>query len=784
MYPYAVMFHESSDLGSNIVLLGARMIRGLRHCGQTGLPLVCLVALVGSCLPAAEYAPPARKQALQGVQSAIADAAKGAAKPQIWLSLFGSLQKCELVKADAKAISVKLQNNVFEQPWEKLSTEEIVNAAISCAQGDGQRAIVAADYCIAVEVQKKAEEALELAAKADPALKEKLAERWLYLKNNPAGVSAEQSTMRIAAAPDRASAPAKIAFKGSEPGSLASVKEIASAIDNVIDINLAEMGIKPEGQCDDAAFLRRASLDLTGQIPLPEEVIEFFREGGAGKRAKKIEELLERSNYADHWSTFWSVLLVGRRTRDDADVKTAVFKSWLRDEFSRNEPFDKIVTELLTASGTNQEVGPVNYLTYRLNDTLPEAMAHISQTFLGARIGCAQCHDHPFDKWTQQDFWGFSSFLANTRSERKELREDPKNPRRVTKSWHVLTDQEQRNGGGRYDPPQRELRLPPKALDGPVFAAAAKRDLGGELKKKEVKPKDGDKDKKARDTKGMPADMSGEGMMGSTVEGANGSRGQTYRQALAAWITDPKNEKFAQSAVNRVWRSMFGYGLVEPVDDIRPKNPPSHPEVMSILANDFNASGRDLKRLCRIIANTRAYQRSSLGDKTKADRQKAVRNTARAEVRPMTPEMLFSAVVKATGGEEKAKALTEGLLKREEAMMSGDMMNGRGQTGEFYNLLQRFINTSTAEDRAGKLQFEGTVSQALMLMHSGFIQRAIADGVTRFKQKGMGDMVYIFAATLGRPPTPIEASAFAQCSDGLQGIMWVLLNSAEFVTIH
>ena len=122
-------------------------------------------------------------------------------------------------------------------------------------------------------------------------------------------------------------------------------------------------------------------------------------------------------------------------------IAASLFRSWLREQFSKNEPFDKVVTEMLTAQGDARKVGPANYLAYHLDSTLPITMAHISQTFLGARIGCAQCHDHPFDKWSQQDFWGFAAFLANTRSERRELREDPKDPNRVTKQWHVLTDQ-------------------------------------------------------------------------------------------------------------------------------------------------------------------------------------------------------------------------------------------------------------------------------------------------------------------------------------------------------
>jgi len=775
---------------------------------------VCILALCSLSSRAADFTPPDKAKALDAIKTVVSEASK-AKKTEVWITLFGSLQKVELVGADAKMVTVKVQGNPFPQNWEKVAIGEIAGIVKNCVQGNAQRALALADFCMANDLREKADDALAMAAEASQTLGAALTDRSKFIKTmagapvvSAAAASGHgSSTSSASSGPVDGTpykAPEKLAFKGSEQGYLSPVKDVASAIDNAIEINLADMGVKTAPLCDDPTFLRRVSLDLTGQIPSPEEVIEFFRSGSGGeKRSKKIEELVARPEYSDHFATFWTVILLGRRTRDNPEVKVAPFKSWMRDQFEKNVGFDKVVTQILTATGENDKGGPVNYLTYHLDDTLPNTMAHMSQTFLGARIGCAQCHDHPFDKWSQQDFWGFAAFLANTRSERRELREDPKDPLRVTKSWHVLSDQNEKNGGGKYDPPQGDLRLPPKALDGPVFAAAApKKDLGGDLKKggKDMKGdmKSGDMkkgDMKAGDMKkdmamdkGMGMDgMMGMGMMGGTKAGADGNLGLQYRHALAGWVTDQKNEKFAQSAVNRLWRSMFGFGLVEPVDDIRPKNPASHPEAMKILSEDFNASGRDWKRMCQIIASTRAYQRAANGDSSKIDRNKAVRYAARAEVRPMTPEMLFMAIQKATGGEEKSKQLLAGLRSRDQAMTEGKMEMMNQDVNDFYGLMQRFINTSTAEDRAGKLQFEGTVSQALMMMHSPFMNNSIKAGVTRLAKKQQGDMVYIFASCLGRPPMGPESNAFASFASGkmgLEGVMWVLLNSSEFVTIH
>ena len=760
---------------------------------------------------AADFAAPDKAKALDAVKTAVADAIKTGKKVEVWVTVLGKVEKTELVSADAKNITVKVQGNPFPQSWEKLPVDQIAGIAKACVLDDGARALVLADYCMATEQREKAGDALDLAA-AHGQSGAPLKDRMKFV-SSMAGAPAPSATAAAGVGASSSSsksedgvpykAPDKLAYKASESGYLNKITEVASAVDNAIEIDLAEMGIKPAPICDAPTFLRRASLDLTGQIPSPEEVIEFYSKGNsADARAKKIEEIVTRPDYADHWATFWNVLLVGRRTGDQADVKIAPFKNWLREEFSKNTPWDKMVTEIITATGENDKNGPVNYLTYHLDDTLPITMGHVSQSFLGARIACAQCHDHPFDKWSQQDFWGFAAFLANTRSERRELREDPKDPTRVTKQWHVLTDQNEKNGGGKYDPPQGDLRLPPKPLDGPIFTGKAEpakgglADLKGGAKGGDMKDMKGDmkadpKKDMAMDKGGMAKDkkdMGMMGMMGDTKGSANGALGLAYRKGLAAWMTDQKNEKFAQSTVNRVWRNMFGYGLVEPVDDIRPKNPPSHPEVMKILADDFNASGRDFKRLVAIIANTRAYQRVANGDASKIDRAKAVRYAARAEVRPMTPEMLFMAIQKSTGGEESSKRLLSGLRSRDQAMSDGKMEGmSSAEVNNYYNLMRRFINTSSAEDRAGKLQFEGTVAQALMMMHSGFMNDSIKGGVSRLEKKYGSNMTYIFASCLGRPPSGPETNAFNSFNTGkggLEGVMWVLLNSAEFVTIH
>lgn len=350
-------------------------------------------------------------------------------------------------------------------------------------------------------------------------------------------------------------------------------------------------------------------------------------------------------------------------------------------------------------------------------------------------MGCAQCHDHPFDKWTQQDFWKLSAFLSYTSG-----------------YTFNLNDSDTRVAGPAYDPPEEWLKFDP-TLPGyskPSFVQTVKKPA----------PR-----KPQKNYSGYPPETPKTEKIGV---------GLAYRQALAAWVIDPVSGNLDRQAVNRIWQAMFGHGLVEPVDDIREKNPPTHPEVMEILASDFQASHRDLKRLVAIIANTRAYQRSSLGNAMGKERLMQVRYAARAEVRPLTPEMLFCAVLKATGGERKARSFLDGLRHTE----AYNTRVGNDDVTAFYNLLQQFDVGNSGDEGIANVQFTGTVTMALMMMHSTVIQRLLQSST------GSRSSESLFATMLCRQPTKEEQEAAQKLPRGADDLRWVLINCAEFFTIH
>lgn len=326
----------------------------------------------------------------------------------------------------------------------------------------------------------------------------------------------------------------------------------SSLIDHQVARTWADAGIKPAGTSDDAEFLRRVSLDIAGALPSTDEILAFLKSDRADKRAAKIDELLTRPEYAHAYAELWEDILVGYDQQSRNDSKKALY-TWLRDEvFVRNMPYDRMVGALLASSGVNTENGPVNFLIKlsRKDGMGAVTMASkASRLFMSTQIQCAQCHDHPFDRFTQEDFYGMVAFFARTKVRKVDSKE-PKDTRQEL-----------------YDAPAGEAAF-------------------GEGKaKKNVAPR-------FLDEIAPPKDLG-------------------RREAFVRMLIRPENPNFARSVVNRYWARFFGRGIIEPVDDFSNRFKPSHPELLDRLAKDFISNGYDLAWLIRSIANSRTYQLSS-----------------------------------------------------------------------------------------------------------------------------------------------------------------------------
>ncbi|MBK8975247.1 MAG: DUF1553 domain-containing protein [Planctomycetes bacterium] len=367
-----------------------------------------------------------------------------------------------------------------------------------------------------------------------------------------------------------------------------------SYVDALIDARLEEVRALPSGPCTDEEFLRRVHLDLTGLPPNPRDVTTFTLDARASdvKRAEVIDRLIGSPAFVDHWTNRWCDLLqVNRKFLGQPGARA--LREWIRGALAGNLPYDAFVRALMTGTGSTLANPPAAF--FKIHREPDAAMEAVTQLFLGVRFNCNKCHDHPFERWTQRQHWELAALFADV--ERHDVDGAERMPRSTVMEGRQPPTVEERiadgSGGVVQDPNGREY--------GPHF----------------------------------PYEPAG-------VVPADGSR----RERLAAWLTAPENPYFARSYVNRVWSYLLGRGLIEPVDDLRAGNPPSHPELLDRLTDEFVRSGFDVRALIRRICNTRAYQRSVEANAWNADDDV---HFAKAIARRLPAEVLYDALHQAAG---------------------------------------------------------------------------------------------------------------------------------------
>ena len=315
-------------------------------------------------------------------------------------------------------------------------------------------------------------------------------------------------------------------------------------IDELIDAKLQRLKIQPSAEVSDAAFLRRVYLDLTGQIPQLEAVRAFLADTTETqkKRSRVIDELIGSQEYVDYWALKWGDLLRSNR-KFMTDKGMWTFRRWLQKSIAENKPYDEFVRELLTAKGSTFDNPAGSF--FRAARDPKTASETASQLFMGVRLVCAQCHDHPFEKWTQDQYYQMAAFFSAV------------GIRPGFRSGEEVVYEK------RYD---NEVRHP---RDGRVVQARF-----------------------LVETPDAPV-LSGDG---------------DSRAAFAKWLTSPRNPFFARAIANRVWSYFLGRGIIDPVDDIRASNPPINPALLDAVTQDFIEHGFDLQHLMRTIVNSRTYQ--------------------------------------------------------------------------------------------------------------------------------------------------------------------------------
>lgn len=486
-----------------------------------------------------------------------------------------------------------------------------------------------------------------------------------------------------------------------------------SFIDTHVNNKLKRLKILPAVLCTDAEFLRRISLDLTGLPATGEQTKAFLNDprDSRAKRTAKIDELLDSPNYVDHWTLKWSDLLLSNRKFINEQGVWA-FRNWIRQGIATNQPYNDFVYDLMTASGSTLENPPANY--YRIAREPREVMENMTQVFVGTRFVCAQCHDHPFEKWTQTQYYQLSAFFGGVG----------------------------RKGGKRGEEEViYDMRTP-----NPVIHAGTGQAVSATF----------------------PFQLTGVDLSSDIP-----------RVKLATWLTAPENPYFAKSLTNRYWSYLNGKGIIDPVDDIRLSNPPSNPELLDALTNDFIAHRFDLKHLLRTIANSHTYQRTFATHQWNEDDDV---NYSHATPRRLAAEQLLDAIMTATGAPTNLPGVPGGF--------HASQLPDSSATVPFLDMFGRAPRESPCECERSS---EVSLAQTLTLINGPTISEAIVHPqgliarLTAAKADPKQMIEEIYLSVFNRMPTDAERAqgekylAANGTAEGSQDLMWALINSPAFL---
>ncbi|HXG08279.1 MAG TPA: DUF1549 domain-containing protein [Gemmataceae bacterium] len=516
--------------------------------------------------------------------------------------------------------------------------------------------------------------------------------------------------------------------------------------------------LTPSPLCSDYDFIRRASLDIIGRIARPEELQQFFRDPPQTRRALLIERLLKSEEYARNWANIWANWLLTRSGVFGRGDYREQMVLWLEDQLANNRPYDQMVRDLLTASGSNRTNGAVNFILAHVGEPNPPPRrraegqfemvpitSRITRLFLGIQTQCVQCHDHPFDNNLKQEmFWGVNAYLRQV-----ERRGNP--------------PMQPNNRGNAF--PELELTDNP---NNNVTATVFYEKRNGGIFQARARFLDGFR---------LPEDP-------NQPPGPTGRRppisGLARRAELANRIIE--HEQFPKAIINRMWAHFCGRGFCMPLDDFNEQNPISYPELLDELAANYKHYGYDLKLLIRWICNSRLYHLSCQANATN-DKADAEPYFSRMLLKALSPEELFESLTTATTPETA----------------DSDRAARREQREAWLNSLI----TNFGDDEGNEITFNGTVVQALMMMNGREINEAITrkDGMVAQVLKRRGNNVRailndLYLAALNRPPTDKEVQKILAAFPLYRGVKdrdpaapfhdlyWALLNSSEFILNH
>lgn len=502
-------------------------------------------------------------------------------------------------------------------------------------------------------------------------------------------------------------------------------------VDQHTDRKWRQLGLVPSELCSDEQFIRRASIDMIGTLPTPDAVKAFVADRDPQKRGRLVDTLLESPEYSYYFANKWAdILHVKRRQQPNAAQGTFAFHDWIREAMADDMPYTEFAREVLTATGDENYNPPVVW--YKELQTADRFVDDTAQVFFGLRLACAQCHHHPYEKWSQDDYWGIAAYFGQI------------GRKNVVASGEFGRSGQARQSLAVFYRPNNDVVN--KRTNQPAV----------------MKPLDG-----------APVKL--------TV-------GDDPRQKLADWLADPKNPFFARAVANRYWAHFFGRGIVDPPDDMRVTNPPTNPELLDALAKDFVEHGYSLKHLVRTICKSRTYQLSSVpNDFNKHDKQ----TYARYYPKRLSAEVLFDAVCQVTN----SPAAFNGLPQDRHAPRRAIMLPDESFSSYFLDVFGRPQRVSACEcERVNEANLAQALHLLNSDEVQGKLARAggRADQLAKDARPDAEKIEELFLWAWSHKPTAEQlSSALAHLNrhakdkkTAYENILWALLNTKEFVFVQ
>ncbi len=568
-------------------------------------------------------------------------------------------------------------------------------------------------------------------------------------------------------------------------------------IDKLIKTKWDENNLKPSEKTSDAEFLRRVTLDLTGRIPSGEEAENFLNDKSKDKRSKKIDELLQSAEFGYFFADEWMKILFSNDAKRKVNAPTYnLVRNQFAGDINSGLPYSEFVKRLISANGF---VSSNPYALYIGRfDTPEDAAGNVMKIFTGKQIQCAQCHKHPYENITQEDFYGVASFFSR-KHELPLLKKDQAEKitkailrleRKITKARdmemenntegtndmneEMMNSEEHKNvkknkNGQNKVKNEKKRGIPPQWV-----VDSLKNRMSDSSFKPDLLVWDAVNGQLTYEVKGEKKTAYPKFLGGASVQS---DAGIDRRMVFAENITEQEKYQLAKAFVNRFWKHFFGYGFINPVDDITESDNGSNPQLLDKLANEFMLTNFDIKGLFRLITNTEVYQLKSTPNETNKEDHEYF---SRAVLRPMDAIQLSNSLLSSSGYLTTGKMLN----KSEEEL---DKIR--------FRILQLFVYTFQDDEMNEAEDFSGTITQALLMMNSSITEKITekrpGNYIAQIMKKETDPQARInllYLNTLGRFPSDKEMETALKIAgdkeEGYEDLLWAMLNSSEFIFNH